>query len=238
VLRGPLAMARAFTALDLLSNGRVIAGIGAGSSARDFAATGIPFAERWARFDEAVRVMRALWARDAPPFRGRFYSTDGIAIAPLPAQRNGPPIWIGSWGSEAGLRRAARLGDGWIASAYNITPEGFAAAWQRLGQQLRSLGKDPEQFPNAIATMAMYVTEDRSAAQRMLEEVVSPLLSRPADDLHRSLLIGSAEECATTLQAYHAAGVKCVLLMPTRDGFRQLDLFRERILPLLEGQSA
>jgi alkanesulfonate monooxygenase SsuD/methylene tetrahydromethanopterin reductase-like flavin-dependent oxidoreductase (luciferase family) len=62
-------------------------------------------------------------------------------------------LWIGSWGSKAGLRRVARLGDGWLASAYNTTPDGFKAAKQSLSEQLHAHGRDPDRFPNALATM-------------------------------------------------------------------------------------
>ena len=72
---------------------------------------------------------RALWRADATPFVGRFYSTEGIRLDPHPTHQEGPPIWVGSWGSEAGLRRTARLADGWLASAYNTTPTEFGEAW-------------------------------------------------------------------------------------------------------------
>ena len=128
VVRGPVPLAKSLAAIDILSAGRLIAGLGPGSSARDYAVAGIPFEERWKRLDEAVQALRALWLGEGTPFKGEFYSTEGVTLEPRPAQRSGPPIWIGSWGSEAGLRRVARLGDGWLASAYNTTPEAFVAA--------------------------------------------------------------------------------------------------------------
>src|SRR5215204_2069656 len=179
-VRGPVALAKSLAAIDLLSGGRLIVGVGPGSSARDYAAVGIPFEERWQRLDEAVHTLRALWHRDSPPFRGEFYSTEGVTLEPYPAQRpGGPPIWIGSWGSEAGLRRTARLGDGWLASAYNITPEAFTAARRRLEEHLHAVGKDHNRFPNAIATMFFYVTEERATSERIIREVLSPTLNRP-----------------------------------------------------------
>jgi alkanesulfonate monooxygenase SsuD/methylene tetrahydromethanopterin reductase-like flavin-dependent oxidoreductase (luciferase family) len=66
--------------------------------------------------------------RPRSSFTGRFYSTDGISLEPRPTSVDGPPVWIGSWGSSAGLRRVARLGEGWLASAYNTTPALFAEA--------------------------------------------------------------------------------------------------------------
>ena len=114
VVRGLVALAKSLVAIDLLSGGRLIVGVGPGSSDRDYAAVGVPFEERWKRLDEAVQALRALWQGEGPPFRGEFYSTEGVTLEPYPAQRPGPPIWIGSWGSEAGLRRVVRLGEGWL----------------------------------------------------------------------------------------------------------------------------
>jgi probable F420-dependent oxidoreductase len=229
VVRGPVTLAKSLAAIDLLSNGRLFVGVGPGSSARDYAAVGIPFEERWERLDEAVRALRALWHGEGMSFEGEFYSTEGIVLEPHPAQQPGPPIWIGSWGSEAGLRRTARLGDGWLASAYNTTPEAFASAWGRLREHLRTAGKDPGRFPNAIATMFFFVTEDRSAAGRIVREVLSPTLNRPEEELGQRLLVGPAGECAEKLAAYQAAGARRIFLWPVDDELRQLALFRERV---------
>jgi alkanesulfonate monooxygenase SsuD/methylene tetrahydromethanopterin reductase-like flavin-dependent oxidoreductase (luciferase family) len=147
VARGPVALAKSLAAIDLLCGGRLVVGVGPGSSARDYAAVGVPFDVRWKRLDEAVQTLRALWCGEGPPFRGEFYSTEGVTLEPYPAQRPTPPIWIGSWGSEAGLRRVVRLGDGWLASAYNTTPEAFAAARRRLADHLHAVGKAPDRFP-------------------------------------------------------------------------------------------
>ena len=78
VVRGPVALAKSMAAIDILSGGRLIVGVGPGSSVKDYAATGIPFEERFKRLDESVETLRALWCEDGPPFRGNFYSTEGI----------------------------------------------------------------------------------------------------------------------------------------------------------------
>jgi alkanesulfonate monooxygenase SsuD/methylene tetrahydromethanopterin reductase-like flavin-dependent oxidoreductase (luciferase family) len=232
IIRGPLTLARALTAADLLSDGRLIAGLGAGSSEADYAAAGIPFAERWERFDESVALLRSLWRPSGEPFRGRFYAADGSSFQPAPARPGGPPLWIGTWGSEAGLRRTARLGDGWIASAYNTDPARFGQAWSRLLEILPRFGKEPEGFPNGLATMALYVSEDASAAERVLDQLAE-ILHRPAADLQKSLLIGSPEACATLIRAYAEAGCQRIMLMPVTDELEQITLFHERVLPLL-----
>src|SRR5918997_2382766 len=235
VVRGPVAVAKSLAAIDLLSGGRLVVGVGPGSSARDYAAVGLPFEERWKHLDEAVQALRALWTGEGPPFKGEFYSTESVTLEPRPAQRPGPPIWIGSWGSEAGLRRVARLGDGWLASAYNTTPEAFAAARRRLAEHLHANGKDPDRFPNAIATMFFYVTEERATSERIVREVLCPTLNRPEQELRQRLLVGPAEECAEKLAAYRAAGAHRIFLWPVEDELRQLATFQERVAPMVRG---
>src|SRR5947207_12161043 len=121
VVRGPIPLAKSFAALDVLSGGRLIAGVGPGSLPQDYALVGSAFEERWKRFDEAIQLLRSLLQHDVPPFRGQFYAGDSTRLKPFPVHEQGVPMWIGSWGSEAGLRRVDRLGDGWLASDYNVT---------------------------------------------------------------------------------------------------------------------
>jgi probable F420-dependent oxidoreductase len=237
VVRGPVTLAKSMAAVEILSGGRLIVGVGPGSSARDYAAAGIPFEERFKRLDEAVETLRALWRRGGPPFRGEFYSTEGIVLEPRPSRQPGPPIWIGSWGSEAGLRRTARLGDGWLASAYNTTPEEFADARSRLGKHLDAAGKDPDHFPNAIATMFLHVTEDPAEANRVCHNILAPTLKRPAQELRERLLVGPPEECAQKLTAYQSVGAQRIMLWPITNEIPQLETFHQQILPLAQSSS-
>jgi alkanesulfonate monooxygenase SsuD/methylene tetrahydromethanopterin reductase-like flavin-dependent oxidoreductase (luciferase family) len=204
VIRGPVQTAKMLAALDRLSGGRLIAGVGPGSSSRDYAAVGVPFEERWERFDDAVRAMRSVLDEEAEPGR--------------------PPIWIASWGSTAGLRRVTRLGDGWLASGYNTTPEAFR-------QNVAALR---DGFPNAVATMWLYVTENRREAERMLGETLAPVVNRPVEALRDlALPIGSPELCAERVGAYAEAGAERVFVWPLADGIRQLEAFREKVVPLV-----
>jgi alkanesulfonate monooxygenase SsuD/methylene tetrahydromethanopterin reductase-like flavin-dependent oxidoreductase (luciferase family) len=226
-------MAKALAALDLLSNGRLFVGLGPGSSARDYEIVSLDYQERWKRFDEAIQVLRALWSVDGKAFAGRFYSTAGIDLEPKPLQRPGPPIWIGSWGSDAGLRRVARLGDGWLASAYNTTPDQFRTGLAKLNRDLNSVGKDPTTFPNALATMFMYITEDKAKAERVFSETIGALLKRPVEQLRERLLVGAPAACAEKLAAYQAAGVQRVFLWPAADELDQLKIFQQKVVPLV-----
>jgi alkanesulfonate monooxygenase SsuD/methylene tetrahydromethanopterin reductase-like flavin-dependent oxidoreductase (luciferase family) len=234
VVRGPVPLAKTLAAIDRLSGGRVIVGLGPGSSANDYATVGLDFDQRWKRLDESVLALRALWHGDGS-FTGRFYSTDGIDLQPRPAQRPGPPIWLGSWGSEAGLRRTARLADGWLASAYNITPRDFARAWSRLRELLPEQGKDPDRFPNALATMWFHVTDDRSEADRVMRERLLPTVNRPEEVLRERLPVGPADVFAERLHAFREAGLQQVLIWPVTDEERQLERFCEQVVPLVSG---
>jgi alkanesulfonate monooxygenase SsuD/methylene tetrahydromethanopterin reductase-like flavin-dependent oxidoreductase (luciferase family) len=196
---GVRRLAKALAALDLLSDGRVSAGVGPGSSQRDYDAVGVPYEERWERFDEAVAILRSLLRGDPPPETRRHYALPDSQLAPAPRRPGGIPLWIGSWGSKAGLRRVARLRDGWLASAYNTTPDGFKAAKQSLSEQLHAHGREPDRFPNALATMWTWVTEDARDRDRVLREILAPMLKRESDALRDQLCIGPAEQCAELL---------------------------------------
>jgi probable F420-dependent oxidoreductase len=233
VVRGPVPTAKTLGAIDRLSGGRLVAAVGPGSSVADYAAVGLDFEERWQRLDEAIQSLRALWRGDGSVFRGRFYSTEGVELAPAPTRQEGIPIWIGSWGSDAGLRRVARLGDGWLASAYNTTPQLFAAAHTHLHDELSRVGRDPETFPNALATMWCYITDRAADAERVLTERVVPTIHRPEEMLRERLPIGPPEAFAERLSEFARAGVRRVFIWPVADEVRQLELFRERVMPLL-----
>jgi alkanesulfonate monooxygenase SsuD/methylene tetrahydromethanopterin reductase-like flavin-dependent oxidoreductase (luciferase family) len=223
-LRGPVPLAKSLAALDVLSGGRVVAGVGPGSSQRDYDALGVPYEERWERFDEAVAKLRSLLA--------------GSELAPAPRRPGGIPLWIGSWGSKAGLRRVARLGDGWLASAYNTTPDVFRDAKESLSEQLHAHDRDPGRFPNALATMWTWITEDRRDADRVLREGLGPMLKRDPDELGDQLCIGSAEHCAELLSRYAEAGCERVYLWPLGDEPRQIELAASAVLPAVRTASS
>src|SRR3712207_4397881 len=97
VLRGPVPLAKALAALDVLSEGRLVAAVGPGSSRRDYEAVGVAYEERWKRFDEALVVLRALLGRGRLPERTRYYPVPAdLALAPAPCQPGGIPVWVGS----------------------------------------------------------------------------------------------------------------------------------------------
>jgi alkanesulfonate monooxygenase SsuD/methylene tetrahydromethanopterin reductase-like flavin-dependent oxidoreductase (luciferase family) len=233
VVRGPVPFAKAIAAIDRLSEGRLLVGVGPGSSGRDHELAGLDFEERWKRLDEIVPSLRALWRPGAAPYVGQYYSTAGIELLPAPTQAGGPPIWLASWGSDAGLRRVARLGDGWLASAYNITAAGFAERWDALRAMLAERGREPDGFPNALSTMWFHISDTAREAEEVLSGRLVPVVQRPEDLLRERLPFGSAEVVAERLIALRDAGVKEVFIWPVIDEERQLELFRERVWPLV-----
>ena len=186
------------------------------------------------RLDESIGALRALWRSDGPPFAGRFYSTAGVSLDPHPTRREGPPIWVGSWGSDAGLRRTARLADGWLASAYNTTPTAFGEAWARLRELLSAHGKDPDAFPNALATMWFHITDSRAEADRVMQERLVPTIHRPEELLRERLPVGPAEMFAEKLSDFARAGVQRVFVWPVVDEAHQLERFWEEVRPAVD----
>jgi alkanesulfonate monooxygenase SsuD/methylene tetrahydromethanopterin reductase-like flavin-dependent oxidoreductase (luciferase family) len=224
-LRGPVPLAKTLAALDVLSEGRLIAALGPGSSGRDYEALGIAFEERWGRFEEAVAALRTLLNGEPRPDSDRYWRLPSdLELEPAPCQRGGVPLWIGSWGSKVGLRRVARLADGWLASAYNTTPTRFADARELLSGELVARGRSAEGFPSALATMWTWVTNDRAEADRVLAETLGPLLRRDPDQLRSQLCVGPAEHCAELLSHYAEAGCQRVYFWPLRDERAQIEL--------------
>jgi len=227
-LRGPVPLAKALTALDILSGGRLIAGVGPGSSRADYEAVGVPFEDRWRRFDEVTPLLKALLqpgssgAGDRSPLSG---------LSPEPAQSGGIPLWIGSWGSAAGLRRVARVGDGWLASAYNTTPEAFAGSVNLLSAELERQGRSPGEFPHALVTMWAWVTEQRPEAERVLLDILSPLVRKDPAELRARVCVGPAEQCAELLSRYARAGCQRIHFWPLGDERRQIELIAGEVMP-------
>ncbi len=110
--RNPVVTAKMIATLDQLSNGRAIAGVGAGWNQAEYDALGVPYHERGARTNEYLRLWKACWEPGATTFHGKFFSFDDMHVNPKPVQQPHPPLWIGGSGKPS-LRRAARFADVW-----------------------------------------------------------------------------------------------------------------------------
>ena len=224
VVRHPMVVAKTLSSLASMTESRVIGGLGPGSSQADYDAVGVPFGERWARFDEAMSVVRAL-VRGEVASGATFYGPAG-PLAPL---RDPPPeVWFGSWGSDRRLAAIAAVADGWFASAYNATPQEYAGARARLDGHLEAAGRDAATFPDGIATAWALVTTRSGERERVLRDLLGPLLGRDPDTLE-NLPIGSPARCAEALAAYAEAGAGMLLLWPLRDARAQLEQLAQAV---------
>jgi alkanesulfonate monooxygenase SsuD/methylene tetrahydromethanopterin reductase-like flavin-dependent oxidoreductase (luciferase family) len=174
---------------------------------------GVPFDERWRRLDDAVVLLRHLLRGGPAPDAGH-YPGPAAPLDPAPVRPGGVPLWLGSWGSPAGLRRVARLGDGWLASAYNTDPQAFADARASL----------PAGLPAAVVSMWTWVTEDPEEERRMIDVVLAPALRREPAELRGRVCVGPAGRCAELVAAYAEAGCDRLHFWPLGDEERQVEL--------------
>lgn len=145
----PVQLAKGLASLDVLSGGRLVVGVGAGWLEPEFAVLGVPFQERGARLDEALRAMKALWTDPDAAFDGRWVQFKDLEFDPMPLQKPHPPLWIGGWGKNA-MRRAAELGDGLYPATAGPLDRliGDMATMRGL---LEQRGRDPRTFTFAHA---------------------------------------------------------------------------------------
>lgn len=167
----------------------------------------------------------------ATPTSSAYYALPTTALAPAARQNNGIPLWIGSWGSRYGLRRVARLADGWLASAYNTTPEEFAANATILREELQRQGRAGDDFPHALVTMWAFVTEKRAEAERILSEILGPLVKRDMAELLGRVCVGSPEHCAELLSSYVRAGCKRIFFWTVGDERHQVERIARDVMP-------
>lgn len=236
VVRNPVVCAKALAAIDILSSGRLFAGVGPGSYRGDYDACGIDFSERWPRFSEALEILVKLLSNNNnnssnSPFnyKGQYYTLKDILLTPKPVQKPHPPIYVGSWGSDVGLKRLAKYSNGWMASAYNITPAKFKEKWNFLLAYRKSLGKEEESFDNSVMTMFGYIDDNKDKVREVVRKILSPALRRPAEDLEQMLLFGSLDECLRKIRNLVDAGVKRIHFWPVLDYKSQICKFKNEI---------
>jgi probable F420-dependent oxidoreductase len=194
-LRHPSIVAKAFASLDYVSGGRVVLGVGVGGEGeKDFEAVGVDRRERGPRTDEAMRALRALFAGGEASFSGRFFSFSGICIEPAPAQPGGPPLWVGGR-SEAAIRRAARLGDGWMPIW--VSPRRLAEGCAQLAEHIAR-----------AVTVPAHVGDKRWLYEHLRQRYSGDFGEHVVD---RYCVAGTPEECAARVREYVDAGAQHIV---------------------------
>jgi probable F420-dependent oxidoreductase len=211
-LRRPAIAAKITATLDVLSNGRLIFGVGVGGeNPKEFEVVGVPHGERGARVSEGIDVVRTLW-RDTPAsFKGRFTEFSGVSLDPKPVQKPGPPIWIGGR-SDAALARAGRQGDGWVS--YVVQPERYAQSLAKIRAAASAAGRSTDGF--AAGHLAFVtVGRDYESAKAVWAEALTRRYAQDFEPLAKKYgIIGTPEQCAEQLEAFRAAGCNYVILNP------------------------
>jgi probable F420-dependent oxidoreductase len=193
-LRNPLIVAKEIATLDVLSDGRVLVGVGVGYVDAEFRALGVPFHDRGERTDEYLEVMRAIWTQEHPSFHGRLFDFDGVQAYPRPLQRPHPPVVVGGW-SEPALRRAASTGSGWYG--WGLDHDETASTIARLRAALGRAERDP-----ALGELEITITPkgpvDLPAARRYAELGVDRL-NLPVHGRGEADLLRFVEDLGTNL---------------------------------------
>jgi probable F420-dependent oxidoreductase len=163
----PALLAKTLTSLDVLSGGRLIAGLGMGWLPQEYAAAGVPYARRGERMEEYLRCLEALWTQDPVEFAGEFYTVPRSHVAPRPVQRPQPPVLLGGAAAPA-LRRAGRLAQGWICSSRHDLSN-LGAAIETVREGARDAGRDPEAVQIVVRGVVDLVDDDPGGQRRPLQ---------------------------------------------------------------------
>ena len=234
----PVMLAKLAATLDLVSNGRLDLGIGI-SGQRDtiieFEALNIPVRTRGRRTDEIMQALKRLWTEERVTHQGRFFSFEDVTLLPRPAQRPHPPVWVAGR-SEAAMRRAAVLGDGWYP--YLFTVRRLRSSNETVRNYAAEAGRDLTGFhwglnqPTAISDNPQEALA--MAVSNVGQRYVTP--ERSAEDIARALCItGTPDDCVKAVQDRIDAGVRDFnfgFLSPDAKGlFGQMEVFARRVMP-------
>jgi F420-dependent oxidoreductase-like protein len=204
--RPPAVLAKISSTLDVISGGRLIAGLGAGWCDWEHAAYGLAFPstpERLQRLEEAIRILIAMWTEERASFEGRHYQVRNAVCAPKPVQKPHPPILIGGSGARVTLRLTAQY-----AQAHNLgggSPAECAKVLGQLREHCDRLGRDYDAIWKTRLTPILFADSEADAETRIAA-------LKPAGESARGFrartLIGRPEEIAAQLEAFVAAGVE------------------------------
>jgi len=242
--RAPALLAKMTSTLDVLSNGRVELGIGAGWRASEQLSYGLPWnpslRERLQQLTEAIEIIKGMWANESFSYSGKYFKVDRAICVPKPVQKPHPRIWIGGAGEKLTLRTVAKYADGWNVG--NVSPEEYAHKLNVLRAHCDSVGTDYARIEKSL-DIPILLTEKKSELLQVAEwsrwfaEISSEGKSMipPVGDLKemkQKYILGSVPEVTERIREYVAAGVKhfmfeCLDLPSTNS----MKLLAENVIP-------
>lgn len=231
-LRSPLVVAKMAATLDHLSEGRFVLGVGlGGENPAEFAAAGVPLRERSGRLDETLTLCRALWAGEPVNHSGRYFPMENVRFDLPPRTPGGPPVWVGGRAPGA-LRRAGRLGDGWLA--FVVTPERFAAGWATVRRHATEAGRDPDALTPALQLWCNLAESDEAAREELAPRI-ERFYRTPFARFEPYTICGDAETWRERIAAFAAAGVRHFnLIFEGGEPLAQMARFASELMPELQ----
>ena len=234
VFRHPVVLANEVANLDLLSQGRLILGLGIASKnpsvEREFKACGVSFAHRIGIFEEGVTIMRRLWSEPEVTFKGRHFQLQGVRLGLRPLQKPGVPLWLAG-GVDNALRRVLRLGDGWFPLPPSL--QIFAKDWERLQALAHENGQDAQTLHRCVYT-TLNINDDVSLAEKEMRTFIESYYGGPYEQLARrqGLCAGTPARCVAWLNDFIAAGAQTIVLrFGCSDQLGQLERCVRDVLP-------
>ena len=213
-LRHPLLVAKSFASLDYLSHGRMVMAVGTGANLADYAACGIPVESRGKRLDEGIEVLRTVWREPNASYHGKFFNFDNVTIDPRPVPRTNNDfgtmdIWVGGR-SDAALKRAARLADGYFASFQ--TPEEFGASMAKIHDYAAGYGRANARIESGLILLCRIAGSREKALYEMRPMLAA--MGRGAEQFLERSVFGSPEDVFGRLSEYVAQGLDKFVLWP------------------------
>ena len=231
-LRNPIMLAYQLASLDWMAGGRIDLGIGYGrpkepAAEHEFEILGLDPSARMKMTEELVQIMRRLWRENDVSYHGKFTCFEHVTIEPKPVQPDGVPIWLASNNVEPGLRRVARLGDGWLNNIKS--PEVYRECWDKI----RGYAADGKRDPNSIHP-AIYFTLAAGGKEAVVEgqTFLAQYYNRSYEAVANAMLCvtGSWDEVIDWMERYVEAGARTVVLrFAARDQLGTLDACAEAL---------
>ena len=232
--RHPAFTARMAAAVDDLSGGRLILGLGAGWQEREHNNYGFDLLEigdRFERFEEGLEVVKLLLNSDqGSDFDGRYFQLKDGILLPRPQRPGGPPILIGGNGRKRTLPLTARYATEW--NALMTTPEEFASLNNHLDDLLAEQSRVPGEVKRSMMVGCIFAADDTQVAERVARRTKG---ERTANDLRqRGMIVGTPEQMAGQLQQLDQAGVQRIMLQwIDLDDIEGLEIISREVLPEL-----